>query len=368
MKRLTTTPFGQRPVSVCLREAEARASQPPALPHVNKYEILRLIGVARRSFGVSDRDLSVLAALASFSKGAELRVDMNLIVFPSNKTLADRVHGMPESTLRRHLAALVKAGLVLRHDSPNGKRFAARGRAFGFDLTPLLARAREFALAAEQVRIAEARVHAMREEAVLALRDAGKLVVYGIGEGVVANWDELGDQIKLAKRALRRKLDEAQIAALLETALELLDRVNGLIGAVSSTALSGNDSQNERHQYNNNKEDTDSEGLEDLGDVLNACPEIQNYAQGIQHWHELVAAAAFVRAMMGIGPEVWEEAVKRMGAVQAAVVVAVMLERFSEIENPGGYLRVLGRKAESGAFSVQDMLGNLVKSREKAVA
>jgi len=315
MKRLSTTPFGQRPVSACLREAEARASQPPALPHVNKYEILRLLGVARRSFGVSDRDLSVLAALASFSKGAELRLDMNLIVFPSNKTLADRVHGMPESTLRRHLAALVKAGLILRHDSPNGKRFAARGRAFGFDLTPLLVRAREFALAAEQVRIAEARVQGMREEAVLALRDAGKLVVYGIGAGVVANWDEFGDHVKLAKRALRRKLS-----------------------------------------------------LEDLGDVLSACPEIQNYAQGIRHWHELVAAAAFVRAMMGIGPEVWEEAVERLGAAQAAVVVAVMLERFAEIENPGGYLRVLGRKASSGAFSVQDMLRNLVKSREKAAA
>jgi len=368
MKRLSTTPFGQRPVSACLREAEARASQPPALPHVNKYEILRLLGVARRSFGVSDRDLSVLAALASFSKGAELRLDMNLIVFPSNKTLADRVHGMPESTLRRHLAALVKAGLILRHDSPNGKRFAARGRAFGFDLTPLLVRAREFALAAEQVRIAEARVQGMREEAVLALRDAGKLVVYGIGAGVVANWDEFGDHVKLAKRALRRKLNEAQMRDLLETALVLLEQVNALIGPVETADLSGNDGQNERHQYNNTKEYTDSDGLEDLGDVLSACPEIQNYAQGIRHWHELVAAAAFVRAMMGIGPEVWEEAVERLGAAQAAVVVAVMLERFAEIENPGGYLRVLGRKASSGAFSVQDMLRNLVKSREKAAA
>lgn len=368
MKRLTTTPFGQRPVSAGLREAAERANQPPALPHVNKYEILRLLSLARRDFGVSDRDLSVLAALASFSKGAELRMDMNLIVFPSNKTLAERVHGMPESTLRRHLAALVKAGLVLRHDSPNGKRFAARGRAFGFDLTPLLVRAREFALAAEQVRIAEARVHAMREEAVLALRDAGKLVVYGVGSGVVANWDELGDQVKLTKRALRRKLDGTQMGEALEAALELLKRIDGLIGPIETGDLSGNDNQNERHQYNNTKEDTDLKSQEKLRNVLSACPEIQNYAQGIRHWHELVAAAAFVRAMMGIGSEVWNEAVQRLGASRAAVVVAVILERFSEIENPGGYLQVLVRKAENKAFSVGNMLRYLEKSREKAAA
>ncbi|WP_371328623.1 helix-turn-helix domain-containing protein [Shinella sp. HZN7] len=53
------------------------------------------------------------------------------------------------ATLRRHLAALVEAGLIERRDSPNGKRYAHRGRggeigaAFGFSLAPLLARAGE---------------------------------------------------------------------------------------------------------------------------------------------------------------------------------------------------------------------------------
>ena len=66
---------------------------------------------------------------------------------PRHATLSDRAHGMPESTLRRHLAALVRAGIILRHDSPNGKRYARRGEggeitdAYGFDLTPLVARA-----------------------------------------------------------------------------------------------------------------------------------------------------------------------------------------------------------------------------------
>jgi hypothetical protein len=60
----------------------------------------------------------------------------------------DPNHGKAPATLRR-LASLVEAGLIIRRDSPNGKRFARRGQggeiesAFGFDLTPLIARVAE---------------------------------------------------------------------------------------------------------------------------------------------------------------------------------------------------------------------------------
>ncbi|MGO7360558.1 helix-turn-helix domain-containing protein, partial [Rhizobium ruizarguesonis] len=54
-----------------------------------------------------------------------------------------------EQTVRRHLAALVDAGLLMRKDSPNGKSYVRRDRAgevdeeFGFSLAQLLARAEE---------------------------------------------------------------------------------------------------------------------------------------------------------------------------------------------------------------------------------
>ena len=60
--------------------------------------------------------LAVLSALLSFHRGKELADDDALIVFPSNAALSERAHGMAESTLRRHLAALVRAGLILRRD------------------------------------------------------------------------------------------------------------------------------------------------------------------------------------------------------------------------------------------------------------
>ncbi|MFX9212963.1 helix-turn-helix domain-containing protein, partial [Acinetobacter baumannii] len=67
----------------------------------------------------------------------------DLVVYPSNRQLALRAHGVAPSTLRRHLASLIAAGLLLRRDSPNGKRYARRAasghidQAFGFDLGPI---------------------------------------------------------------------------------------------------------------------------------------------------------------------------------------------------------------------------------------
>lgn len=72
-----------------------------------------------------------------------------LVVFPSNRALLLRAHGMAETTLRRHLGALVQAGIIPRRDSPNEKQYAIRGGegvedAYGFALSPVLARSEQF--------------------------------------------------------------------------------------------------------------------------------------------------------------------------------------------------------------------------------
>jgi replication initiation protein RepC len=60
--------------------------------------------------------------------------------------------------------------------------------------------------------------------------------------------------------------------------------------------------------------------------------------------------------MLGISPDAWAKAKKAMGEQAAAVTVAVMLEKADAIRSPGGYLRTLTLKAESGKFSVYPML------------
>ncbi len=70
---------------------------------------------------------------------------------------------------------LVEAGLIIRRDSPNGKRFARRngegglGEAFGFSLAPLLVRAREIEAQAAQVMAARLEWKRLRERLTLCL-------------------------------------------------------------------------------------------------------------------------------------------------------------------------------------------------------
>ncbi len=142
----------------------------------------------------------------------------NLVVFPSNKALSLRAHGMAETTLRRHLGALVQAGLVVRRDSPNGKRYALRGgegveQAYGLDLSPVLARAEEFEhLAAEAA--AERRASALaRGRVTIYRRDIAKMIEAGAAAGAV--WQSYREAFAPLCFRLPRRVTAASLAPLL---------------------------------------------------------------------------------------------------------------------------------------------------------
>src|SRR5450631_1440196 len=143
---LSTTPFGRRSLALAHVATQATAKLRPPDRAVHKWQVFRAICTAKARVGASERALAVLDALLSFHPETALSGE-DLIVFPSNHQLGLRAHGMAPATLRRHLAALVDCGLVIRRDSPNGKRYARKGQggeialAFGFDLGPLVARA-----------------------------------------------------------------------------------------------------------------------------------------------------------------------------------------------------------------------------------
>lgn len=349
--------------------------------------------MGRTIFGISDRDLAVLNALVSFYRPDRIDEGEGTIVFPSNRALAERAHGMAESTLRRHLAALVAAGLILRHDSPNGKRYAARdetgalARVFGFDLRPLLVRVGEIQKAAAGVRAHQLRLRRLREGVVLRLRDAVKLLAYG-RETVKADWDALESRMRTAQTALRRKPEETLLQGLNQDVQQVLDAINARLKTANTENMDGNDVENERHIQYSNKSFNDSEpckeqqGREvDRSDkpttqrnevlplylVLKACPDLMEYfPDRPKHWHQLVAAADFVRPMLGISPDAWFAARDAMGPEVAAITLACMLQRGSDIAKPGGYLRVLTQKAADGAFSPGPMVMALLRADNRA--
>jgi replication initiation protein RepC len=103
--------------------------------------------------------------------------------------------------------------------------------------------------------------------------------------------------------------------------------------------------------------------------VLKSCPDILDYAQGgISDWYDMVATAHFVRGMMGISPDAWENAQRAMGPENAAVVLACMLQRVADIHSPGGYLRALTNKSTEGAFSPGPMVMALLNGGEGQAA
>jgi replication initiation protein RepC len=403
MEYTPISPF-MRPISHAhLRVIERPEASVPGRP-VNKWELLRELSKAQAAFGVSERDLTVLQGLLSFFPDDALGGNAEMVVFPSNKAICERLNGMPCSTMRRHLARLVEAGLLQRRDSPNGKRYVRKHGeervAFGFDLSPLYCQSEEIARAAEAVREAEERVRRLREVVSLMRRDLAALAEFGDemqpGLGI---WDQLRDKAILTARALRRKLSIEDLAAYRADLEALLDQARNIIDGSETEEMNTNDARSERHHHNSNKESIDLEpaleksgaaaGVPDVDRdepvadvdeqdtrhlpkiplhlVIAACPSLKTFYQGeIRHWHQLFDAACHVRPAMGISVSAWEEAQRFMGPEQASIVVSAMLERFEDIRSPGGYLRALTAKAVAGEFSCGPMVMALIGRRSAA--
>jgi replication initiation protein RepC len=394
-RNIATTPFGRRPMSLAMLAAQNESREIPAGQAVDKWQIYRNLCEGKSIVGIGDRALAVLNGLLSFYPDSELSEENGLIVFPSNAQLSLRAHGMADATLRRHLAALVDCGLVVRRDSPNGKRYARRGRegdleeAFGFSLAPLLARAHEFEAAAERVRAHNRALRLMRERITLHRRDIQKLIEAAVEEDVPGDWGSLWRRFRAVVESIPRRAVVAELEPIVTDLAALHEEVNILLEShMNSTKPSGNESQSERQQSNSNTNsilefepaleksgaateprarNAEAQKTYPLGLVLRACPEIADYAvDGIANWRDLMMTAAQVRGYLGVSPSAYEDACHVMGQETGAIVIACILQRAQHINSAGGYLRVLTEKARAGEFSVGPMLMALLKTQGRS--
>ncbi|WP_333684770.1 plasmid replication protein RepC [Pontibaca methylaminivorans] len=361
-----------------------------------KWDLLNALTVAAADFGLNHRTLNVLRALLSFLPGPEIPAERaEAIVFPANRTLSARLNGMPESTLRRHLARLVELGLVSRQDSPNRKRYARRGGsgpgedarvalAFGFDLSPLRQHGERILAAARTAQAREARLAILRDK-VAVLRQQ---LLERAGEGIAPVLMEE------ARLALRRKPDEAALTRLHDALHAELERQgpadNPPAGSMFSTIMSAGDDRNERHIQDSDKPVSDSErpektaggqqtkrpekppagpshdraGEPNLPDVLDSCSELRAlFPQPVRDWTTLFDIVSRLAPMLGIDPPVLLQANRTMGTRQAALALVYILERHEHIRSPGAYLRSLIHKAESGRFAILPLLNALRRGK-----
>ncbi|WP_226623178.1 plasmid replication protein RepC [Brucella anthropi] len=383
-----TTPHG-RPMTLALVRGQLETADRDAGKGVNKWKVFNDIGEAKDVFGLQDRSITVLQALLSFYPSDELSDENGgLVVFPSNNQLSLRAHGIAGTTLRRHLAMLVAAGLIERRDSPNGKRYAHRGRggdieaAFGFSLAPLLARASELASLAQQVAAERLRFKRAKEALSLCRRDVRKLISAAMDEGADGDWATIEGMFIALLARLPRSPRRDDVDAVLED-MELLreEIINRLEIQVKAEKTDVNDSHDGRHIQNSKpesfheleprseKEQGEMSSQESrrvaeplkaypLSMVLKACPQISDFVPGgqIAGWRDVMAAAVVVRSMLGVSPSAYQEACEVLGPENAATAIACILERAEHIKSAGGYLRDLTRKAERGEFGLGPML------------
>ncbi|TBF27540.1 plasmid replication protein RepC [Rhizobium leguminosarum] len=419
-----TTPFGRRPMSLGMLASQQLAETIEPGMKRSKWKLFRAICEARPALGVTDRALTVLDALLTFYPDDEISEEKGLIVFPSNAQLSLRARGMTPATLRRHLAVLVEAGLILRKDSPNGKRYARRdragaiGEAFGFSVAPLLARAVEIETLAAQAVADRELLRVTRERLTVCRRDISKLIAAALEEGVSGDWEGISAMFRALLARIPRVATAEDLAPLLdEMVLLRAEILNMLERRIKAKKIDANESQIEHHKQNSNPDsiyelepsfetkqgekaaaDNDPNagpsaerrlkqqkpmggtsngaggaadpgagpGLKSfpLGLVLQACPSILDYGPGgsIGNWRDLMSAAVVVRSMLGVSPSAYEEACSGMGPENAATVIACILERGGHINSPGGYLRDLTRRTERGEFAIGPMLMALVRA------
>ncbi|MBB4346202.1 replication initiation protein RepC [Rhizobium leguminosarum] len=391
-----TTPFGRRPMTLASVKRQMKKERDVSNTSVDKWRVFRDVGDARTRLGLQDRALAVLNALLSFFPVAELSNERNLVVFPSNAQLSARANGIAGTTLRKCLSALVEAGVIIRKDSPNGKRYARKGDegdmedAYGFSLAPLVARASEFAALAQGVAAEQRRFRIMKDRLTIVRRDVRKLITVGMEEKLAGDWAAaeacfVGIVGRFARRPtlqdIATSLDEMtllheEVSRLLETQEEMIKSDGNAIAYGCHIQDSNTESCNEleprfgkkqaeKSVPNRQAKRKDEPEAFPLSMVLRACPEITPFGQGgaIGSWREMMMAAVTVRSMLGVSPSAYEEACEVMGHAGAAIAVACIYERAGQINSAGGYLRDLTAKARRGEFSLGPMLFALLRAK-----
>jgi replication initiation protein RepC len=389
-----TTPFGRRSMTLAMIRGQLATAEIPAGKSVDKWKVYRDACDARTLLGVRDRALAVLNALLSFYPETILCSDDKLVVFPSNAQLTARANGIAGTTLRENLALLVKAGLIHRKDSPNGKRYARKNGqgeiddAYGFSLAPLLARSEELAQLAQAVVAERRHVQILRERITILRRDIRKMISAAMEEGADGDWIKIEMHYVSMVATISGAKTQPDLTEIAENLAMLHHEITNILEMqFNSQKTDANDNECRRHIQNSKtdsineseprseKEQGDQpvENLRPLREpvkafplamVLRACPDISDYGPGgvISNWRDLMTAAVVVRSTLGVSPSAYQQACEVMGPENAAVAIACILERAGHINSAGGYLRDLTRRAAKGEFSLGPVLMALLRA------
>jgi replication initiation protein RepC len=374
---------------------------------VAKGQALAALKQAARPLGLSPRLRDTIDVLFAFSQPQDWQPGTRPIVWPSNRKLETAL-GLGRRQVQNILNALIRAKLITPIDSPIGRRWGQRDaktgkivEAYGFDLSPIAQRYKEFlALAARAAGEERERV-ALRRRLTIARKAIQQIAEtaiehqltdrdwhYWLAEAltlVLTIRDDLprdGLQAVVADLGQRRSEGEAALRAAFDSQQ---NAPAGAIGCTPITTTNQPKADNSATRNNNSEESGSGQGDSPVSAdpvapkrsqqplpavtpkfVLNVSPELKPYILTTSpNWADIVEAADRIRQQLGISRPAWIDACQAMGRYQAATAVAVIAAKGESIRSPGGYLRGMIGRAQNGELHLSNSLWGLAR-RERA--
>ncbi len=381
---------------------------------ISKNKALLAIKRVAASLGLKPSDMMLLDTFGAFTKPQDWEEGRRPIVWASNAYLMEQT-GFSLSALRRHARRLVDAGLIAFKDSSNGKRWGHRDEqdyiieAYGYDLSPLAARAEEFVGRFAQIQDDRAFCQRTKRQITITRRIIRAQVEQAREYALQGPWKELTESFEaLLERLPRANATPERLLDMLEWLTELKASVEKAFSAavehdgevVENTSQINEQVLNESNimtpkgvnngthlldtkQLNPVSSNTlderraessapEKEGAEeeqinwntfghkqhrtdiDVATVMQSCPGFAEMARSlggyVNNWNELHRSAGQLRPMIGISEPAWNIAQERLGPQLAAAAIALIYDKYNagEVASPGGYLRGMVEKARAG--------------------
>ncbi|MBA8881762.1 plasmid replication protein RepC [Phyllobacterium myrsinacearum] len=331
-----------------------------------KKDLFESAHLAAIALGLRPSARSILSQLVGFFREP---INGLYLVWPSNEFLSDRT-GLSDRAIRYAIGELIRAGVILARDSANGKRFAVRSKqgqildAYGFNLSPLLARKDELQARTDAIREFQRARMALFDQITICRR-AAQEALYALSalEMSIDTSDLQAEYERLVALSPRRTSSQPVEPVLslwqsLKTTLE--DRYNAACGGKNSRLIENN---KDSPDQSCNKRQRDNESEINLPDLCAACPDAFGYVESVGNDRELLSAAAGLRGAIGIHRSAWDEAMEKIGPLRASAAFFVVLEIYSadqsgemKIKNPGGYFRNYVRMIESGQIDLAEVI------------
>ena len=399
-------------------EQLAQAGERVAVPKSTAFVAVKRVGA---HIGLKAGDILLLDTLGAFTQAQDWEEGRRPIVWASNAYLMEQT-GLSLSTLKRHARRLAEAGVISFKDSPNGKRWGRRNEeghiieAYGFDLSPLSARAEEFEQLHIEIQAERALCQRLKRQITVSRRMIRARIEAAVNGALKGPWAQLTTLFEeLLARLPRRHTAPETLERLMDWFRELQERVEAaylkavradevvectteateqisektqemdprevnsephILITTQLNPVTCNRSETEQaagvvpnappeEQVERELEDWVAETRKkrgaalDLPIVMQACPEFASWARNLggylNDWGDLHRVAGQLRPMIGVSEHAWNLAQDRLGPQIATAALVLTFDKHcaGEVASPGGYLRGIVQKAGAGELHLE---------------